>query len=338
MIQKRVTMKDVADVARVTPGTVSRALRGDPLVKNLTRQHIVDVARSLNYSLNMSARALRTGSAGNLALACATGSWVLHHPYFAPMHSGFISAAAAEGVRVTIYLPAKDSEIGSLAHHSWPTEMLDGLVDGCVIYQAQRLSLESLRFLRDSKLAVVFMNLDRKIPGFFQIVGNAEQRVTESVRWGRELGARRFAVLGLSPWMIYINGALRAGIESVPREVPVSMHEIQNPDPDDKDAIEAALVEIMTTAPDAVIFNSAFHLSCFLALQRQGRFPGDIRLFCHDLANQAGSCPMPGVHYLEADLLAVGELGYKMIKDAKAGKKAYVEYVAWRRRPEAGGK
>ena len=62
MKKSRVTIQDVALVARVTPQTVSRAIRNAPEVSAETREKVLKVAAELNYVKNNSASSLRCGN------------------------------------------------------------------------------------------------------------------------------------------------------------------------------------------------------------------------------------------------------------------------------------
>jgi DNA-binding LacI/PurR family transcriptional regulator len=62
MSRKRyATIRDIAQIAGVTPGTISRALNNSPLVNKDTRERILKIAEDLNYKPNIVARRLSMG-------------------------------------------------------------------------------------------------------------------------------------------------------------------------------------------------------------------------------------------------------------------------------------
>ena len=54
------TIEDIARLAEVSRGTVSRVLNNHPAVSDDTRARVLDVIERLNYSPNYSARHMRT--------------------------------------------------------------------------------------------------------------------------------------------------------------------------------------------------------------------------------------------------------------------------------------
>lgn len=64
----RVTIKDVARVAGVTPQTVSRAFRNAEDINKETKERILQIASEMGYVQNASARSLRNGSSKLIAI------------------------------------------------------------------------------------------------------------------------------------------------------------------------------------------------------------------------------------------------------------------------------
>ncbi|MEN9887191.1 MAG: HTH-type transcriptional repressor CytR [Pseudomonadota bacterium] len=66
--RKRMQMADIARMAGVSTSTVSRALNGSPLIPEATRARIAELARSLNYTVNVGAANLRKRDVQTVAL------------------------------------------------------------------------------------------------------------------------------------------------------------------------------------------------------------------------------------------------------------------------------
>ena len=91
---------DIAHIAGVSQSTVSRALRGDPMVSERTRARILEVARQFNYHVDKNASSLRRKHTGTLALLFfedPTADDSAINPFFHSMLGSIIRACSRQG-------------------------------------------------------------------------------------------------------------------------------------------------------------------------------------------------------------------------------------------------
>lgn len=96
----KTTSLDIAHLAGVSQATVSRVLRGSPLVNPETRKRVEDIARTLNYKVDRHASSLRTQTAGTLALLLfedPTPDDSHINPFFMAMLGSITRACARQG-------------------------------------------------------------------------------------------------------------------------------------------------------------------------------------------------------------------------------------------------
>ncbi len=92
---KRVTLKDIANIAGVHVMTVSDALSGKRSVAPATREKVLRIAKELNYIPNLAARALVTGRTGLIAIL----SGAINEFYYGNMVNLLESHMNAEGYK-----------------------------------------------------------------------------------------------------------------------------------------------------------------------------------------------------------------------------------------------
>lgn len=116
-----VTSIDVARAAGVSQPTVSRALRDDPSVSAVTREHIRAVARELGYVLSERGRSLATSSTGRVAMVVD-----LDNPLWPLLVRRLHDTLDAHGLRLT--LVAGHGDASAMEGH-----LLGGGVDGVIM-------------------------------------------------------------------------------------------------------------------------------------------------------------------------------------------------------------
>ncbi|MGI8869405.1 MAG: LacI family DNA-binding transcriptional regulator [Mycobacteriales bacterium] len=118
------SLRDVAGLAGVSIKTVSNVVNGYPHVRASTRDRVVAALEQLNYRPNVTARNLRKGRTGIVALAVPE----LDIPYFAELARCVIKAAAERSFTVLVdqtdgRLDREAVVLGGIRH-----QLIDGLI------------------------------------------------------------------------------------------------------------------------------------------------------------------------------------------------------------------
>ncbi|MFD0026550.1 LacI family DNA-binding transcriptional regulator [Streptomyces sp. NPDC058382] len=119
-----VTLKDVAERAGVSIKTVSNVVRGAPRVSESTRTRVMQAVSELGYRPNPSARRLRTGRSGLIALAVPD----LATPYFAELAHHVGAEASAHGFTVLIEETLGDAREELRLATGVHASLLDGVI------------------------------------------------------------------------------------------------------------------------------------------------------------------------------------------------------------------
>jgi DNA-binding LacI/PurR family transcriptional regulator len=134
---RKMTMAELAKLARVDVSTVSRALNNSPLVKNDTKIEILRMAAEVGYVVNASARNLRRRSSEAIGMVIPLrpeSGQTLSDPFFLEIVGAVSQAASTRGYDLIISVPKEEEKIAG--QRLLQTGRADGLI---VIGQAGRL-------------------------------------------------------------------------------------------------------------------------------------------------------------------------------------------------------
>lgn len=148
-----VTIRDIAQLAGVTPGTVSRALNRSTLVKEETKLRIMKIAEELDYSPNLVARRLSTGKTFAIGVVVP----FFTRPAVSARLDGVVSILSNSQYDLVIHDIASPMQRTIGFRDILRQERIDG-----VLIISMPIVNKDINFFRHSKIPIVF--IDRKHP------------------------------------------------------------------------------------------------------------------------------------------------------------------------------
>lgn len=294
---KNVTIVDVAEAAGVTAMTVSRVMKGYKHVSPKTREKVLRVAGEMNYTVNMTARALVTGQTGIIAVITEH----LNHPYFANLIHHLELQLASQGY--VMRLLYTDEELDSLVHST-----KSSAVDGIIVAGLHGRVQEYLRRRTDESQPCVFISPESFSEADYIRI-DFRPALTEAIQLMITAGRKRIAYVGIGTLdfphqMLHWEGrpsTYRDEMEKAGRRVELigvnPSIEIDSPA-----RIEALKDYFQTNGcPDGLVcFHDEIALHVFRALTDLGyRIPDEVMLVgCDDL---------PFMKFIEPPLSSIAE-------------------------------
>lgn len=158
MASTRPTIIDVAELAAVSRGTVTRVLAGSPRVLPATRTRVLDAIEALDYQPSSIARALRLQRTRTVGLIITD----ITNPFYPEVVRGFEDAAQRLGLGVFLSNAAEDPD-----REARYLELLRERRVDAVVIAAGGLRHRQAEALRSFPVPVVMINAsspDRRIP------------------------------------------------------------------------------------------------------------------------------------------------------------------------------
>ncbi len=178
-------MKDVAALAGVSPKTVSNVVTGTVVVREETRAKVEAAMAELDFVPNLSARGLRKGRSGIIAVALPD----LATAYSAELVHRIVQAAHERGLAVqieeTATEPEREKELLSRAR----AHLVDGLILNPI-----RLEDSVLKYADRLPPVVVIGEVEQHRADHVRI--DSRLAAADATRHVLERGARRVAVIG----------------------------------------------------------------------------------------------------------------------------------------------
>ena len=299
-----VTVRDIADAAGVSVGTVSRALKNQRGLSDETRRHVRQVAADLGYDLSR----LRSGKAPRLVfLIHRHHSNFAVNPFFAEVMHGVEEGCRQFGVAPTLLSARQGDAVGKLLKLHEPDALL----------VAGYFEDEVLAQLTDLGLPLVLV--DGWIPGCAAVNPDNTGGGYQATRHLLDLGRQRIAYIAgsLAHFSIrersrgYRRALFEAGVLADP-----DLEALAPPGLDDAEGAAAAMRTLLRRRlrPDAVFaYNDSAALAAMRVCLNAGlRIPEDIAFVGFDdiPAARYGAIPLTT---LRVDKQELGRTGVEML-------------------------
>ncbi len=135
------TIKDIAALARVSPGTVSKTLNDAPGVGAETRRRIQKLVQELDFHPNASARSLAARRTGNIGVVIPhTGSYSMASAYWPILLTSVTEEAAARNLNVLLSTARSEQDVDSAYKSVLRGKRVDGLIVGAEHFGLKQLA------------------------------------------------------------------------------------------------------------------------------------------------------------------------------------------------------
>jgi len=265
-------MKDIANLTGYATSTVSRALSKPGRVNAVTRKHIEDAARQLNYTPNTQARALSSGRTGTVAVLVSA----ITNPFYFGIIRGTQQQLNAAGYAQLLFDTEDSGEMEVAMLHKM-RRSLDG-----AILAASRLSEAALAQLATE---IPLVTINRNVPGVPSVAIDTPHGIGQAVEHLVSLGHRDLVYVS-GPSVSWPNRArwqaMRAAAAS---HGDVRLRQI-GPFSGERPAGSAAADALINTGASAcVVFNDLLAIGILGRLMERGlRVPADMSVVgCDDI-------------------------------------------------------
>jgi LacI family transcriptional regulator len=198
------TIKDIADMALVSKGTVSRVLNDEPGVGEETRRRVMKLIESLDFQPNAAARGLAGKRTNTLGFVIPhTGRYTMTSTFWPALLTSITEAAVFRGINVLLSTPRSEENVDSALSSILKGRRIDGAIIGAEQFgerQLAELVMKSLPFVmigRSPHISTYCVDADNE----YGARAAAEHLIA--------LGHRSIAMLAGPEWLPYVQDRAR---------------------------------------------------------------------------------------------------------------------------------
>jgi DNA-binding LacI/PurR family transcriptional regulator len=296
---KQQSIKDIARLARVSHSTVSRALRGSPLVNPETAEKIRRLAAEACYTPSAAARSLVTRRSNSIGIVVTN----IADPFAACVVGGIEELATERGFSVFLANSGGDAEREMKVVRSFSERRVDGIV-----VTSSRVGALHMAMLSEMEVPVVLLNNQHPSEFAHSVMIDNVASSAALTRHLISLGHRRIAYIG-DRFGHQSDTERRAGFEQAMAEAGLSVDAklIEYGGGRAEGAAEpmARLLDLANPPTAVFCYNDMTALGALVEVRARGlRVPDDLSM--------AGFDDLPIIQYLDPPLTTVRQPMYQM--------------------------
>ncbi|MDQ0062545.1 LacI family DNA-binding transcriptional regulator [Paenibacillus harenae] len=179
----KVTIKDVAREAGVSISTVSNALNDVDVLNPETKQHVLNVAKRLNYVPNLNGKLLKSGTTKMLGFFTTS----VAGPYFYTLVEAMSRECDRLGYGLNVFV-TKDKQVIM-------SNILGGRVDGVIIFEELKIDENDIAAMKADKIKAVFLDRNVQDETMGSITFDSYNAGYEATQYLISLGHRKIAFI-----------------------------------------------------------------------------------------------------------------------------------------------
>ncbi len=269
-----VTIKDIARELKVSPSTVSRALKDHPDISGETKRAVNDLAEKLNYQPNAVALSLKQQRSNTIGVIIPE----MVHYFFSSVISGIEDVAYEAGYNVII---CQSNEMADREKANVKT-LLASQVDGILVSVSKETNdFSHLKKIQENEVPLVFY--DRIVPDFKadQVIIDDFDAAYRATKHLTDTGRKRIAHFA-GPQNLLIGQQRKEGYKKALEDTGLNLGDSLVYDADNFEKARLAVIKIIEsgTEIDGIFaVNDLTAIGAMQTLQKRGiKIPGEVAI------------------------------------------------------------
>lgn len=183
----KTTIKDVAKASGYSISTVSNAINNVDVIKPKTKEHILKVAKELNYVPNINGKLLKAKESKMLGFFTSSVSG----PYFYKLVETMAKQAELQGYGLNIFVTSNRDKLLN--------NIIGGNVDGVVIFEDKWIDEDIISTMQQLSIKSVFLDRELETDTMTSVIFDSYQAGYDATKYLLNLGNRK---------IVYIDGVI----------------------------------------------------------------------------------------------------------------------------------